>query len=265
MKLLNWNIGSLNSLCCLKSERAIQSRNVLKKISQQSYDVISFQETKLGPAGPTDKEICYLNKYFPNYQMAWRSSQKPAKLKYSGTMFLYSPRLKPLQIIKPNINNHGLDNEGRLLIMEYRQYFLVNAYIPHYEFHQEKQHQRWLAELIEYFKQINSIKPLVISGDLAILPGSGQRFTKRRPATQKLRAQYHRLLDLGLVDAYRVKPRTTAAATWWAPNIPKQVDQGIRLDYWFVSQAFRSRIIEAGPLNTGKRRDHAPVALTIDL
>ena len=231
MKLLNWNIGSLNSLFFSKSERAIQSRSVLKKISQQNYDVISFQEIKISPAGPTNKEIACLNKYFSDYHMVWRSSQKPAKLKYSGVLFLYSPKLKPLKIIKPKIDDQNLDNEGRLLVLEFEKYYLVNSYVPHYEFHKEKQYDHWMKELTEYLVMLSTDKPLLLTGDLVILPIIGQSFTRNKRAVQKFEDQYSNLIKLGLIDAYAVKPNNANSATWWASNIPKQIDQGIRLDY----------------------------------
>lgn len=263
MKLVNWNIGSLRSLLFGQSTRAKQSQRIIQKITESHYDLIGFQEVKIGTLGPDEKEIRELEKLFPGYGIDWRASQKPSKTSYAGTMFLTSPNINTIKVFYPTIMPN-LDSEGRLLGLDFDDYIVINAYVPHYEYHSMEQHEQWMEKLTNYLGELNSQKPVIVGGDLAILPTktTGQTTLSQRKFSL-FREQYQRLLENGFVDAYSIAPNGEQDATWWAPNIPKQVDRGIRTDFWLVSEKLRDSITKSGPLDTGKRRDHAPIMLQL--
>ena len=95
MKLISWNIDSLNAALTSDSARAKQSREVLATIIDENPDIIAIQETKLSATGPTKKHQTILAEQFPDYEITWRSSQEPARKGYAGTMFLYKSNLNP--------------------------------------------------------------------------------------------------------------------------------------------------------------------------
>lgn len=267
VRLINWNIASLKSALNGKTKRAVQSKQVLQNISATKPDILGLQEVKIKPTGPTDKELQQLGQLFSHYQVKWRAAQKPAKTSYAGTMMLYRDDLHP-QILKPNImgDKLDLDNEGRIIVLDFSQYYVINAYIPHYEYHRLDLHQEWMDKLTKYLSKMNRKKPVMVAGDLSILlPVINKMSSVNKKIRCILNQQYRDLLGAGFVDAYSVAPNGQPAATWWAPNIPKQSDRGIQTDFWLVSDRFKDRITESGPLDTGERRDHAPIELKIDL
>lgn len=261
MKLVNWNLGSLKSLITAKSTRAKQSRRVIQRLAAAQYDLIGLQEVNLPPSGPNKKERDFLHQLLPNYQLIWWAAQKPARTSYAGMMILYRPGLVAKHVLQPKIDRQ-LDAEGRLLGIELGDFTFFNAYIPHYEYHHLDQHRRWMSEFISWVK--NQDKPLAVAGDLTILPAKTTRQTTlSQKALQLFRQQYRDLQQAGLADAYRLAPNQSQDATWWAPNIPKQVERGMRTDFWMVSHGLQDRIVKVGPVDTGQRRDHAPVELVL--
>ncbi len=268
MKYVNWNIASLNSMLTGNSTRAKQTRTVLGKIIKLDPDVLGFQEIRVPATGPKDTSLKALKKLFPKYSIVWRAAKLPAKTSYSGTMFLYKQGLNVEKILRPSIASQKLDGEGRLLGLEFENYFLLNSYIPHYEYHNPKQHAYWLSKLILYLGKLNTVKPLITAGDFAILPPSNLMHTnittREAKAFEKQKALYQEVLNQGLIDAYKYAPNGTDDATWWAPNVPKNIDKGIRIDEWLVSKKLQEKIKVAGPLDTGERRDHAPILLELE-
>ena len=95
MKIISWNIDSLNAALTGKSERAKLTRDVLETIVEHNPEIIAIQETKLPSDGPTKKHMEILNEKFPDYEVVWNSSVEPARKGYAGTMFLYKNHLSP--------------------------------------------------------------------------------------------------------------------------------------------------------------------------
>ena len=95
MKLISWNIDSLNAALTSDSARAKLSQEVLQTLVAEDADIIAIQETKLSAKGPTKKHLEILEELFPGYENTWRSSQEPARKGYAGTMFLYKKELTP--------------------------------------------------------------------------------------------------------------------------------------------------------------------------
>ena len=89
MKLISWNIDSLNAALTGDSARAQLSRAVIDTLVTENADIIAIQETKLSAKGPTKSNLQILEDYFPDYVITWRSSVEPARKGYAGTMFLY--------------------------------------------------------------------------------------------------------------------------------------------------------------------------------
>ena len=130
MKLISWNIDSLYAALTSDSARAKQSREVLATIIDEDPDIIAIQETKLSATGPTKKHQTILAEQFPDYEIAWRSSQEPARKGYAGTMFLYKNNLNPT-ISYPEIDApEPMDSEGRIITLEFDNFYVTQVYTP---------------------------------------------------------------------------------------------------------------------------------------
>lgn len=130
MRLISWNIDSLNAALTSDSPRAQLTRSVLNTIKEKDADIIAIQETKLRSTGPTKKHQEVLAEMFPNYDYVWRSSEEPARKGYAGTMFLYKNTLTP-EVTKPAIGAPDtMDFEGRILTLEFDNYYVTQVYTP---------------------------------------------------------------------------------------------------------------------------------------
>ena len=130
MKLISWNIDSLNAALTSDSARAVLSRAVIDTLVAEEADIIAIQETKLSAKGPTKKHLQILQDYFPDYEIAWRSSVEPARKGYAGTMFLYKKGLNP-SISYPEIDAPDtMDCEGRIITLEFEHYYVTQVYTP---------------------------------------------------------------------------------------------------------------------------------------
>ena len=118
LRLISWNIDSLNAALTSTSPRAQLSRDVLNTLKGENADIIAIQETKLPAAGPSKKHVEALEEYFPGYHAEWVCSEPPARKGYAGTMILYKEGLA-LQKIVPRIGAPDtMDDEGRLIALE---------------------------------------------------------------------------------------------------------------------------------------------------
>ena len=130
MKFISWNIDSLNAALTSDSDRAALSRQVLSTIAGEDPDVIAIQETKLSAAGPNKKQDAALKGFFPGYQVEWVSSQPPARKGYAGTMVLFREGMEA-KTTAPRIGAPDtMDYEGRILTVDFGDYFFVNVYTP---------------------------------------------------------------------------------------------------------------------------------------
>ena len=130
MKLISWNIDSLNAALTSDSNRAHMSRDVIQTIMGYDADVIAIQETKLPATGPSKKHLELLGEYFPSYEIVWRSSVEPARKGYAGTMFLYKNHLTP-EVTYPKIGAPGtMDDEGRMITLEFEDFYITQVYTP---------------------------------------------------------------------------------------------------------------------------------------
>ena len=130
MKLISWNIDSLNAALTSDSARALLSRDVLKNLAGMDADIIALQETKLSAKGPTKKHIECLEEIFSDYDHVWRSSVEPARKGYAGTMFLYKKGMD-VKATYPEIGAPcTMDSEGRIITLELDSCYVTQVYTP---------------------------------------------------------------------------------------------------------------------------------------
>ncbi len=275
MKFISWNIDSLNAALTSTSPRAGLSRLVLDKIQDEDADVIAIQETKLPVTGPSAKHQEILNQYFPGYQIAWVSSKPPARKGYAGTMILYKEGLNS-NILMPKIEAPDtMDQEGRLLALEFDDFYFVNVYTPNAGdgLKRLKERQAWDVCYADYLASLDQKKPVVACGDFNV---AHQEIDLANPDanhqsagfTDEEREGFTNLLGKGFVDSFRyLHGDVKSVYSWWAQRVKtsKINNSGWRIDYFLVSDRIKDRVTKSEMMDSGERQDHAPLILEISL
>ncbi len=274
-KFISWNIDSLNAALTSDSERALLSREVLRTIASYDADVIALQETKLPATGPTAKQLDLLTAIFPGYGVVWTSSCPPARTGYSGTMFLYKEDLV-VESSKPTINAPcTMDSEGRILTLEFPDFFLTQVYTPNAgdQLDRLPDRQEWDIRYREYIKSLDQVKPVIATGDFNVAHTEidlARPESNRRSAgfTDEEREGFTELLGQGFTDTFRhVHGDIIGQYTWWAQRVKtsKINNSGWRIDYWLVSDRIADRIRKSEMIDSGPRQDHTPILLEIEI
>ena len=275
MRLISWNIDSINAALTSESARAVLSRKVLETIQNENADIIAIQETKLPATGPSKKHLEELDKYFPDYQIEWVSSLPPARKGYAGTMVLYRKGMEA-SVSVPRIGAPDtMDDEGRLLTVEFKNFYFVNVYTPNAGDGLKRlaERQKWDVAYADYLSQLNQNKPLVACGDFNV---AHEEIDLANPAsnhmsagfTDEERAGFTNLLSRGFVDTFRhLHGDVRDVYSWWAQRIrtSKINNSGWRIDYFLVSDCIKDKVVRSEMLDSGDRQDHAPLVLELDI
>lgn len=275
MKLISWNIDSLNAALTSDSARAKQSREVLATIIDENPDIIAIQETKLSATGPTKKHQTILAEQFPDYEITWRSSQEPARKGYAGTMFLYKNNLNPT-VSYPEIDApEPMDSEGRIITLEFDNFYVTQVYTPNAGdgLRRLAERQVWDEKYADYLVSLDQNKPLLSSGDFNVAhkeidlahPGNNHHSAG---FTDEERAGFTNLLNKGFTDTFRyVHGDVKDVYSWWTQRsrTSKINNSGWRIDYWLASNRIADKIVRSEMLDSGERRDHTPIVLEINI
>lgn len=275
MKLISWNIDSLNAALTSDSARALLSRSVIDTLVAEDADIIAIQETKLSAKGPTKKHLELLISYFPNHVNVWRSSQEPARKGYAGTMFLYKKELNPI-VSFPEINAPTtMDFEGRIITLEFDDFFVTQVYTPNAGdgLRRLSDRQVWDAKYADYLAELDQQKPVIATGDYNVahreIDLANPSSNRRSPGfTDEERQGFTNLLDRGFTDTFRyLHGDIPNVYTWWAQRskTSKINNTGWRIDYWLTSNRLADRVSKSEMISSGERQDHTPILLEINI
>lgn len=275
MKLISWNIDSLNAALTSDSARAQLSQAVLQTLVSEDADIIAIQETKLSAKGPTKKHLEILADLFPDYENTWRSSVEPARKGYAGTMFLYKKELEPV-ITYPEIGAPStMDLEGRIITLEFPEFYVTQVYTPNAGDGLKRlaERQVWDACYADYLAGLDQNKPVLATGDYNVAHNeidlANPASNRRSPGfTDEERQGFTNLLDKGFTDTFRhLHGMVPDHYTWWAQRsrTSKINNTGWRIDYWLISNRWADKVQESRMIDSGARQDHTPILLNIDL
>ncbi|CCW42629.1 TPA: exodeoxyribonuclease III [Streptococcus agalactiae] len=275
MKLISWNIDSLNAALTSESTRALMSRQVIDTLVAEYADIIAIQETKLSAKGPTKKHLEVLETYFPEYDLVWRSSVEPARKGYAGTMFLYRKGLNPI-VSFPEIDAPTtMDNEGRIITLELENCYITQVYTPNAGDGLKRlgDRQIWDIKYAEYLATLDSQKPVLATGDYNVAHKEidlANPSSNRRSAgfTDEERQGFTNLLAKGFTDTFRyLHGDVPNVYSWWAQRsrTSKINNTGWRIDYWLTSNRVADKITKSEMIHSGDRQDHTPIILEIEL
>ena len=273
-KLISWNIDSINAALTSSSDRALLSQAVLKKLGDYKADIIAIQETKLPAEGPSDKHLELLTQYFPGYKTEWLSSVPPAKKGYAGTMILYKENLTAKREVPRLGAPDTMDDEGRLLTLEFENFYFVNVYTPNSGDGLKRltERQQWDSLYAEYLAKLDKKKPVIACGDFNV---AHKEIDLANPAsnhfsavfTDEEREGFTKLLDKGFIDSFRfINGDVKDIYSWWGQRIKtsKINNSGWRIDYFLVSDRIKNQIKKSEMIDSGPRQDHTPILLEIE-
>ncbi|NLJ73146.1 MAG: exodeoxyribonuclease III, partial [Syntrophomonadaceae bacterium] len=271
MKLISWNIDSLNAALTGESERAALSRDVLNTIIGHKPDVIGLQETKLPSNGPSKKHLEILFDLFPDYELVWNSSVEPARKGYAGTMFLHKNNLRPAVDFPVIGSPSTMDSEGRIITLEFDNFYLTQVYTPNAgdELNRLEDRQIWDIKYANYLEKLDEKKYVLATGDFNVahkeIDLAHPNNNRRSPGfTDEERQGFTNLLEKGFTDTFRyIHGDISGIYTWWAQRArtSKVNNSGWRIDYWLVSDRIADKVIKSEMIDSGPRQDHAPILL----
>ena len=249
MKLISWNVNGI---------RACITKGFYDFFKQANADIFSIQETKM-QEGQADLEI-------DGYYRYMSSAEKKG---YSGTL-IYT-KIKPLNVFY-GINGKYND-EGRLITLEYDNFFLVNSYTPNSQEELKRLDYRMIYEddLRLYLNQLNQIKPVILCGDLNVahqpIDLKNPKSNERNPGYSiEERTKMSMLLESGFTDSYRYLNPDKIGYSWWSYRFQaRQKNIGWRIDYFIVSNQIKDKMKDAYILPEVIGSDHCPVGLEIEL
>ena len=249
MKLISWNVNGI---------RACVNKGFEEFFKQINADIFCVQETKCQP-GQIDLK-------FEGYTSYWNSAEKKG---YSGTAIF--TKQKPMQV-QYGIGIEEHDNEGRVITLEYEDFYMVNIYTPNSKRELERLDYRqiWEDEIRKYLLNLNIKKPVIMCGDLNV---AHQEIDLKNPKTNRGNAGFTdeerekmtALLSAGFIDTYRyLYPEKEGAYSWWSyMGRAREKNVGWRIDYFIVSESIKDKIKEATIYPEVMGSDHCPVGLEI--
>lgn len=248
MKLISWNVNGL---------RACAGKGFGESFKALDADVVCLQETKM-QAGQLDLE-------FDGYESYWNYADKKG---YSGTA-IYT-RVKPISVSNDiGIDEH--DHEGRVITMEFDDFYLVCVYVPNSqeELKRLTYRMKWEDDFRSYVSGLAEKKGVVICGDLNVAhndidiknPSSNRH---NAGFTDEERGKFNALLNAGFVDSWRMLNPDTVKYSWWSYRFKaRERNAGWRIDYFIVSESMKDRISGAEIHNEIFGSDHCPVELDL--
>ena len=251
MKFISWNVNGL---------RACVGKGFMDHFSAMDADFFCLQETKL-QAGQIDLPL-------EGYHQYWNYAEKKG---YSGTaIFAKHPALT----VTTGIGVPEHDTEGRVITLEYEDFYLVTCYTPNAQRELTRLDYRmeWEAAFLDYLKDLDSRKPVILCGDLNVAhqpidlknPGANKR---NAGFTDEERSAFTRLLANGFSDSFRyLYLEKTGAYSWWSYMFNARANNaGWRIDYFVVSNRLAGKILEAAIHPDVFGSDHCPVGLELEL
>ena len=251
MKLISWNVNGL---------RACVQKGFLDIFKELNADMFCIQESKL-QEGQISLEL-------EGYHQYWNYTIKKG---YSGTAIF--TRREPMSVAYGiGIEEH--DQEGRVITLEFAEFYLVTVYTPNSQSELARLDYRmqWEDAFLSYLKGLEEKKPIVFCGDLNVAhkeidlknPKTNQ---KNAGFTDEERGKFSTLLGQGFIDTYRYfYPDQEGIYSWWSYRFQaRKKNAGWRIDYFCVSESLKEKLVDAKIHTEIMGSDHCPVELDIDL
>lgn len=258
LKIFSWNVNGI---------RAVLRKGALQNfISDYRPDILCLQETK---AKQGQAEID-----FEEYEEIWNSAEKPG---YSGTAIF--TKIKPISIKNDFEFNFAdgygdLNKEGRVQVVEFADFYLVNVYVPNSKPDLSRlklRYESWDPEFLKLLKELEAKKPVITCGDFN---AAHEEIDLARPAanhhnagfTDEERKGISNLVDAGFVDTFRTLHPDSERYTWWSHwGNARANNVGWRIDYFFISKSLKKDLEDAEIYESIFGSDHCPISINLNL
>ena len=248
MRFISWNVNGF---------RAVLTKGFAQIFSELDADFFCLQETKMQP-GQAD--------FSPDgYHSYWFSAQKKG---YSGTAVF--TKNEPISV------SYGIDgkhtDEGRVITLEYAEFYLVCAYVPNAQDGLKRIDYRMEFEddMRVYLSALDKKKAVIYCGDLNV---ARSEIDLKNPKANignagfsyEERGKMEQLISSGFTDSYRHLYPDTVKYSWWSYRFKaRENNAGWRIDYFLISDRLATRVTEAEILTDVMGSDHCPVSLEIN-
>ena len=249
MKLISWNVNGI---------RACITKGFEDRFHELDADIFCLQETKC-QQGQVKLDL-------PGYYQYWNYANRRA---YSGTAVF--AKKEPLSVTN-GIGVEEHDKEGRVITLEFEDYYLVTVYTPNSqsELRRLAYRMEWEKDFLSYLLGLQEKKPVICCGDLNV---AHQEIDLKNPKTNRKNAgftdeerqKFTELLDAGFIDTFRYfYPEQTGIYSWWSYRFSARAkNAGWRIDYFCVSDSLKNRLEDAKILTDIMGSDHCPVELDL--
>ena len=250
-KLISWNVNGL---------RACMEKGFPDFFKNEDADVFCLQETKL-QEGQITMDLS-------GYHQYWNYAEKKG---YSGTAVF--TKEEPLSVsYGMGIEKH--DHEGRVITLEFQNFYLVTVYTPNSQEELKRLHYRmeWEEDFLAYLKKLEECKPVIICGDMNV---AHKEIDLKNPKTNRSNAgftdeereKFTKLTEAGFIDTFRhFYPDLEGAYSWWSYRFhARERNTGWRIDYFLISHRLRDRLTDAAIHTDIYGSDHCPVSIQLDI
>ena len=250
MRAVSWNVNGL---------RACVGKGFEESFRALDADLFALQETKL-QEGQIELDL-------PGYHQYWCSAEKKG---YSGTVTF--TKEKPLSVsYNMGIDKH--DHEGRIVTLEFPEFYSVNVYVPNSQNELARLDYRmeWEEDFLKFVKELEKKKPVIICGDMNV---AHKEIDLKNPKTNRKNAGFTdeerekmtALQESGFTDTFRYfYPDKEGMYSWWSfRGNARANNTGWRIDYFLVSESLNDRLESAQILMDVEGSDHCPVVLEIN-
>lgn len=249
MKFVSWNVAGF---------RAALKKGFKDFFTEVDADIFCLQEVKA-----LKNQIEF---DAPDYYEYLNVADRPG---YSGTM-IYCKE-KPLSVIY-GMDEFVKDDEGRVITLEYDNYYFINTYVPNVKRDLSRLDYRmeWEDYFLEYIKKLEKYKPVIICGDFNVAHTeidikNAKANIGNAGFTYEERGKFQRLIDYGLIDTFRyLNPNSIDNYTWWSyMKGVRERNIGWRIDYFLISNSLKDKLTDAVIYKDIMGSDHCPIGIEI--
>ena len=249
MKCISWNVNGI---------RACITKGFEDRFRELDADIFCLQETKC-QQGQVELEL-------PGYHQYWNYANRRG---YSGTAVF--TKKEPISV-KNGIGIEEHDKEGRVITLEFKEFYFVTVYTPNSqsELRRLEYRMEWERDFLVYLLKLQESKPVICCGDLNV---AHEEIDLKNPKTNRKnagfsdeeRAKMTELLSAGFIDTFRYfYPDKTGEYSWWSYRFnARKNNAGWRIDYFIVSEALKDRLVSASIHQEIFGSDHCPVELEL--
>ncbi|MBC8214720.1 MAG: exodeoxyribonuclease III [Candidatus Marinimicrobia bacterium] len=251
MRMISWNVNGI---------RAVLKKGFMDFFNFIDADIFCIQEIKA-----MKEQVDF--EFPPDYHQYWNSAVRKG---YSGTLVF--SKAKPLDVVYGiGIDKH--DNEGRVITLEFPQYFFVTVYTPNSKRGLERldyRTQEWDTDFLEYVKSLEKSKPVVFCGDLNVahkeIDLTNPKSNKHNAGfTNEERHSFDNIVKAGFIDTFREFTEDSGHYTWWSyMHNSRAKNIGWRIDYFCISELLKPYLTIANIYPEIMGSDHCPIGIEMD-